>query len=168
MQGSDVLGRRIGAAIIDILILVVVLLLVGAVIGNDLAPGAPDSERFGDLDRLAILIIVFAYYWIPEMLWAQTPGKRVLDLRVERVDGTKAGAGATFVRTLLRIVDGLFAYIVGLAVILATGERRARLGDLAAKTRVVAAGGRPPGEDPKPPPPPPPPSDEDVLAQIMR
>jgi len=164
MAQPDVLGRRIGAAIIDIGIIVVLLLLVGSVIANDLAPGAPDSERFGDRDRLVILVIVFAYYWIPEMLWAQTPGKRVLDLRVERIDGTKAGAGATFVRTLLRIVDGLFAYVVGLVVILATGERRARLGDLAAKTRVVAVGERPA----EPPPPPPPPSDEEVLSQIMR
>jgi uncharacterized RDD family membrane protein YckC len=165
MQGSDVLGRRIGAALIDIGIIIVLLLLVGSVIANDVGPGAPASDRFGDLDRLLILVLVFAYYWIPEMLWAQTPGKRVLDLRVERVDGTKAGAGPTFVRTLLRLVDGLFAYIVGLIVILATGERRARLGDLAAKTRVVAVGA---GSTEPPPPPPPPPSDEEVLSQIMR
>ncbi|MEA2190637.1 MAG: hypothetical protein QOI73_758 [Solirubrobacteraceae bacterium] len=165
MQGSDVLGRRIGAALIDIGIIVVLLLLVGSVIANDIGPGAPDSDRFGDLDRLLILVVVFAYYWIPEMLWAQTPGKRVLDLRVERVDGTKAGAGPTFVRTLLRLVDGLFGYIVGLIVILATGERRARLGDLAAKTRVVAVGA---GSTEPPPPPPPPPSDDEVLSQIMR
>ncbi len=161
MAQPDVLGRRIGAALIDLGIIVVLLLLLGAIVGNDVAPGAPGSDRFGPLDRLLMIGVVFAYYWIPEALWAQTPGKRVLDLRVERVDGTKAGAGATFVRTLLRLVD---FFIVGLVAILATGERRARLGDLAAKTRVVAAGGGPA----EPPPPPPPPSDDEVLSQIMR
>jgi len=49
------------------------------------------------------------------------------------------------VRTLLRIVDWLPAlYLVGFIAMLATGERRMRLGDLAARTRVARAllGGR--------------------------
>jgi len=165
MQQSDVLGRRIGAAIIDIGIVFVLLLLLGSLIGSEVGPDAPDSTRFSDLDRLAILCLVFGYYWIPEALWGRTAGKRVLDIRVERVDGSKAGFGATFVRTLVLV---LIDWLVGLIVVLVTGERRARLGDLAAKTRVVAAHGRPGDDQPKPPPPPPPPSDEDVLTQIMR
>ncbi|MDX6679692.1 MAG: hypothetical protein QOE31_3744 [Solirubrobacteraceae bacterium] len=161
---SDVLGRRIGAAFIDIAIVVVLVLLVGGIVGNDVASDAPASARFGTLDRVLILCLVFAYYWGTETVWAQTLGKKVLDIRVERVDGTKASAGATFVRTLLRLVDGLGLYIVGLIAIFATGERRARLGDLAAKTRVVAAGSRPD----EPTAPPPPPSDEDVIASVLR
>jgi hypothetical protein len=52
---------------------------------------------------------------------------------------------AIAVRTLLRIVDWLPAlYLVGFIAMLATGERRMRLGDLAARTRVARAlpGGR--------------------------
>ncbi|HEX8087055.1 MAG TPA: hypothetical protein VF529_22445 [Solirubrobacteraceae bacterium] len=41
------------------------------------------------------------------------------------------------VRTLLRMLDGLFFYAVALAVVLATGQRRQRIGDLAAGTVVV-------------------------------
>ncbi|MEJ7798788.1 MAG: RDD family protein [Solirubrobacteraceae bacterium] len=165
MQRSDVLGRRIGAAIIDIGIVVVLVLLVGGIVGNDTVADAPDSARFGALDRVLIICLVFAYYWISETVWAQTLGKRALGIRVERVDGGKATAGATFVRTLLRAVDGLLFYLVGLITVLATGERRQRLGDLAAKTRVVAVNERP-GEPP--PASRPPPDDEDALAQIMR
>ena len=40
-------------------------------------------------------------------------------------------------RTLLRVVDGVGFYLVGLVSMLATGERRQRLGDLAAGTVVV-------------------------------
>jgi uncharacterized RDD family membrane protein YckC len=161
---TDVLGRRIGAAVIDIGIVLVIVLLVGGIVGNDTAPDAPTSERFGTLDRLLVLCLAFGYYWLSEALWAQTLGKRVLGIRVERVDGSKAGAGATFVRTLLRAVDGLPAfYLVGLIAIFATGPRRQRVGDLAAKTRVVAADAPTDAA-----PPPPPPSDEDVLASIMR
>jgi uncharacterized RDD family membrane protein YckC len=41
---------------------------------------------------------------------------------------------------VLRIVDGLpVAYLLGLIVILATGKRRQRIGDLAGDTTVVRA-----------------------------
>ncbi len=166
MQQSDVLGRRIGAAIIDLLIVVLIALLVGGIIGNDVGADAPASARFGTLDRVVIVALIFLYYFACEAFWrGQTVGKRVLDIRVERVDGTMAGPGTILVRTLLRAVDGIFFYVVGLIVIFATGARRQRLGDMAAKTRVVSASA-PPQDQPKGPAPPPP--DEDVLAQIMR
>jgi uncharacterized RDD family membrane protein YckC len=165
MQQTDVLGRRIGAAIIDLGIVILIVLLVGGIIGNDTAAGAPDSARFGTLDRLFILLLSFGYYWVLEAGWGQTLGKRALGIKVVRADGSKPGVGATFVRTLLRAIDGLPGfYLVGLIAILATGERRQRLGDMAAKTRVVAAD----APVDAPPAPPPPPSDDDVLAQIMR
>ena len=165
MEQTDVIGRRIGAGLIDLGILLVIVLLVGGIIGNDTAPGAPDSARFGALDRLLIVILAFGYYWVSETVWQQTLGKRALGIQVVRVDGSKPGAGATFVRTLLRIVDSFPGfYIVGLVAVFATGPRRQRLGDMAAKTRVVAVGAGP--VEPKPPPPPP--SDEDVIASVLR
>jgi uncharacterized RDD family membrane protein YckC len=165
MEQTDVLGRRIGAAVIDIGIVVVIVLVVGGIIGNDTAADAPDSARFGALDRLFILLLTFGYYWVLETVWGQTLGKRALGIKVVRVDGSKPGAVPIFVRTLLRAIDGLPGfYIVGLIAIFATGERRQRLGDMAAKTRVVAADAR----IDEPPAPPRPPSDEDVLSQIMR
>jgi uncharacterized RDD family membrane protein YckC len=170
MEQPDVLGRRICAAIIDIGILVLIMLIVGGIFGNDVAADAPFSARFGTLDRLLVIGLGFGYYWVSETVWAQTLGKRVLAIRVVRADGFKATAGAVFVRTLLRIVDAfpgivLYGiYIVGLIAVFATGPRRQRLGDLAAKTRVVAVGPHP--DDPAPPPPPP--SDEDVIASVLR
>jgi uncharacterized RDD family membrane protein YckC len=162
----DVVGRRIGAGLIDIAIVVLLVLLVGGIVGNDTAADAPASARFGTLDRLLVLCLVFGYYWATETVWGQTVGKRVLAIRVVRADGGKAGAGTIFVRTLLRIVDSFPGfYIVGLIAIFATGPRRQRVGDMAAKTRVVAADG-PTGADHRPPPPPP--SDEDVLASVLR
>ena len=65
----------------------------------------------------------------------------------------------------MRFVDWLPGlYIVGAITVYATGPRRQRLGDIAAKTNVVA-------EDTPPPTPPEPrerPDDDDVLAQILR
>jgi uncharacterized RDD family membrane protein YckC len=165
MEQTDVLGRRIGAAVIDIGIVIVLVLVVGGIIGNDAAPDAPDSARFGGLDRVVILCLTFGYFWATETVWAQTLGKRALGIRVVRVDGSKAGAGPVFVRNILRIVDSFPAfYLLGFITILMTGPKRQRLGDIAAKTLVVANDAR----IDEPPAAPPPPSDEDVLAQIMR
>jgi uncharacterized RDD family membrane protein YckC len=71
------------------------------------------------------------------------------------------------VRNLVRFIDWLPAlYLIGFISAFATGPRRQRLGDLAAKTHVVAitdgVGAPPPDE------PPPPASDDDVLASILR
>lgn len=162
---GDVTGRRIAAGLIDLGIVLVLVGLVGGIFGNETAADAPASASFGALDRILAIALVFGYYWITEAVWAQTVGKRVMKIRVVRTDGSEATAGAVFVRTLLRAVDGLFFYLVGLITIFATGERRARLGDLAAKTKVVAADA---------PPPPPPsdrrdrPEDDDTLAQVLR
>jgi uncharacterized RDD family membrane protein YckC len=161
----DIIGRRIGAGLIDVAIVLLLVLLVGGIVGNDTTADAPASARFGTLDRLLVLCLVFGYYWATETVWGQTIGKRVLAIRVVRADGGKAGVGAIFVRTLLRIVDSFPGfYIVGLIAVFATGPRRQRLGDMAAKTRVVAADAA--LDDRRPPPPPP--SDEDVLASVLR
>jgi uncharacterized RDD family membrane protein YckC len=163
MQQSDVIGRRIVAALIDLGIVIVLMLLVGGIFGNDAAPGAPASARYGALDRVLIIGLVFAYFWGTETVWAQTLGKRAMGIRVAGVGGSKATPGAILVRTVLRIVDFLPAfYLVGLIAILATGSRRQRVGDLAAKTRVVLASEQ--SEEP----PPSPTGDADVLSQIMR
>ena len=99
------------------------------------------------------------------MLWAQTVGKKVLGLRVVSADGSAAAPTAILIRNVVRLVDWLpLLYIVGAVSLFMTGERRQRVGDIAAKTRVVAADAPPDA----PGPPPPPPADEDVLAQIMR
>jgi hypothetical protein len=58
---------------------------------------------------------------------------------VVRADGRPARMREIAVRTVLRVVDGVGGYIVGLIVMLATGQRRQRLGDLAAGTIVVDA-----------------------------
>ena len=58
-----------------------------------------------------------------------------MKLRVVRADGRPAGMREIAVRTILRVIDGIGMYIVGLIVMLVTGERRQRIGDLAARPR---------------------------------
>jgi len=140
--GDDALGRRIGAAVADLLILAVVFILVGMVSGGASAREARFSVQLNTASALVFGLILLAYHFVGEAARGQTPGKQLAGVRVVGLDGMPAGAGAIAIRTLLRIVDSLpVLYLLGLVVVLATGQRRQRIGDLAARTQVVRASG---------------------------
>jgi uncharacterized RDD family membrane protein YckC len=79
------------------------------------------------------------YYFVTESTWGRTLGKRWLGLRVERAAGGTPDEREIALRTILRVVDGIGFYVVGLVVMLRSGERRQRLGDIVAGTAVVDA-----------------------------
>ena len=87
----------------------------------------------------AIGFVVYSgYFAIFEAVWAgQTPGKRLVGLRVIDVSGRPLTVYAAIVRNLLRLIDQLPGmYAVGILSILIT-TRQQRVGDLAAGTVVV-------------------------------
>jgi hypothetical protein len=83
---------------------------------------------------VAIIAVSLLYFFLCEALWGCTLGKRLLGLRVLARDGEPASAKAVALRTSTRIVeDGP----IGLAVFLASGKRRGRLGDMLGDTIVA-------------------------------
>src|SRR5947209_13009189 len=139
LTGEGVVGRRIGAGLIDGLVLFAVWFVVGLVSGGGHSAHGHASVHTGTAVTLAAAGISLLYFFVAEALTGQTIGKKMTGLRVMRRDGSRAGAGPVFVRTILRVIDGLpFLYLVGLISIGASGSgRRQRLGDLAAETVVV-------------------------------
>lgn len=89
---------------------------------------------------IALFLVFWGYPIVCEAAFGgQTPGKRVLELRVISADGAPLGWLAAFVRNLLRAVDMLpFGYAVGLVASLSDPWGR-RLGDLVAGSLVVHA-----------------------------
>jgi uncharacterized RDD family membrane protein YckC len=133
VSGSKLDNRRVLAALIDVLI-------VGAGYAVILAA----AGKLGDAGAGGALTVVgigwaLYYYFACESGSGQTLGKRALNIRVVRTDGAPAGMREVGIRTVLRLVDGLFLYGVGLVVMLVTRERRGRLGDLAGGTMIVSA-----------------------------
>ncbi|MEA2458667.1 MAG: hypothetical protein QOC95_1639 [Thermoleophilaceae bacterium] len=137
---TDVVGRRIGAALLDGILLSVIFVVVGIASGGGSTGGGKASVTLGTAGTLVWVAATLVYFIVSEAASGQTVGKRALGIKVVRSDGSRAGAGPIVVRNLLRLVDALpIAYIVGLVTILATGRRRQRIGDMAADTAVVRA-----------------------------
>ncbi len=133
------IGTRGAAAMIDLLltlILVSTLLYLGAS-GLKLVPAIA-----GDWVTAVVIIGNFLIFWgysvAFEALWdGQTPGKRLLGLRVVRNGGGGVDIGTSAARNLIRFVDFLpFGYFAGMVSIIAN-QRNQRLGDLVAGTIVV-------------------------------
>ena len=123
------LGPRFVAALIDNAFWVFAFLWIGAFV--------PESVR-DDTTAMGIIVFVwltawFNYFAFCEWRWGQTIGKNAMALRVIELDGSKPAFGPASVRNVLRLID---FFVVGW-VMIATGERRQRLGDKAAKTVVV-------------------------------
>ena len=132
-SGPQLDNRRIAAALIDLAIVVGGAFVIG------FAAGLSGVGEGGAGLTAVVLAWALYYYFACESSGGQTLGKKAMKLRVVRMDGGTAGMGDIGVRTILRLIDGLFLYLVGLVVMLATGKRRGRLGDLAARTKIVSA-----------------------------
>lgn len=127
-------GRRAVAILIDM----VVLFIVGYLIA--LATGATTSAGFNLQGGPAFLWfgVALAYYVVMEATSGATLGKRAMGLKVVKEGGEPLDWQASIVRNILRIVDGLFFYLVG-AIAVWVSKKRQRLGDMAAHTIVVSA-----------------------------
>jgi uncharacterized RDD family membrane protein YckC len=127
-----IVGRRIVAGLIDLMLVTTVVIAVFRA-GNDTALTPTASLVFS--------LITLVYYFAGEVAAGQTLGKHLLGIEVRRTDGTRADATRIAVRTLMRLVDWIpTLYGLGLAVMAST-RRRQRLGDVLAGTVVVRRGG---------------------------
>lgn len=132
---EDVLGRRITAALIDLALLGGLFIVVALAIGESTVEGGSVSLALDGWPAVVYFALVLLYYFALEAAIGQTLGKLLLGLRVVRADGRPPSAAAIALRTVLRIVDWLpLFYLAGFITMMATGQRRLRLGDLAAKT----------------------------------
>src|SRR2546429_4768024 len=117
-------GPRFLAVLIDTIIIGVVAGILSAIFRN--------SGLSGGITGLLTL----AYFIVMEATQGATLGKMALGLRVVKTDGSPITWTDTLIRNLLRIIDGLFVYLVG-AIFVWTSPLKQRLGDRAAHTVVI-------------------------------
>lgn len=150
------IGSRGAAVIVDTFIQSLAFLLVFVAVSAGLVALRSQLSDFGAsfsggpgvvlvfaVVVLAGFIITAGYFIFFEIVWSgQTPGKRLVGLRVIRENGYPIRPVDAVIRNLVRYVDWLpAAYGVGLLVMLLNGRAR-RLGDFASGTIVVREGSR--------------------------
>ena len=134
------LGDRLIALILDTILLLAVFATVGMWAGakwGGITPSGFDLSGTGALATLAVVGVVgFIYYWLGEGLLGVTLGKAIAGVRIINENGSPCGLGPSLIRNILRIIDGLFLYLVGYFIALFSRLRQ-RLGDHLARTFVV-------------------------------
>ena len=136
---------RFVATIIDAIIIVVIVGILTipflvATIAVNVANGNVSAISSGPIVALTVvgLVVWFLYFTLLEGRYGQTVGKMALSIKVVReADGAPIDYGEAAVRTVLRIIDGLFDYLVG-AIFIWTSDKKQRLGDRVAHTVVVS------------------------------
>lgn len=87
---------------------------------------------------IMLLFPIVVYPVVLESLMeGQTPGKKVMKIRVVKIDGYQAGFGDYLIRWVFRIIDTLFVGVVGL-VSMIVSKNNQRLGDIASGTAVIS------------------------------
>jgi uncharacterized RDD family membrane protein YckC len=144
------IGSRGAAAIVDTVIQFVSVLVlalgsfaagvVGALFG---IRGTSLGVLMFALFAFALFVIMAGYFMLFEILWnGQTPGKRLVGVRVMRENGYPIRPVDSVIRNLVRIVDWLPG-LYGLGVLtMLLNKRSKRLGDFASGTIVIREGAR--------------------------
>src|SRR5258708_4515639 len=142
------IGSRFLAVLTDSFIqgTTLVILFFGLVLILSAAPKVPGTTRATDAATgwflAAVFLFYFLLYWgyfsLFEAFWnGQTPGKRLLKIRVIKDSGRQITLFEALARNLIRVVDALPSFsLIGVITMLCNGEQK-RLGDLVAGTIVV-------------------------------
>lgn len=142
------IGSRFIAVLLDMLLqlgaflLMILVIYLAALSTHALnKPSTPDrtADKWAQAGViLFIFLITWGYYSLFEGLWhGQTPGKRIMKLRVLKDSGRSITLFESLARNLVRYVDYLPGiYAIGLISILCNRQNK-RLGDFVAGTIVV-------------------------------
>ncbi len=134
-------GRRAVAIILDSFLGVVVFIaagfLVGSVTGETTDAGFQLEGGSAVVAMGAVALIGLAYYVLLEAYYGQTLGKRLAGIRVVSEDRSEITLSEAVIRNVLRVVDAIGFYLVGLVFILSSDGRQ-RLGDRVGNTVVVS------------------------------
>lgn len=134
---TDVVGARIGAQVVDVILQFVQFLVVALALAALAGPPATESEIRG-YASLAVLTLPL-YGGLLEGLWnGQTVGGRLVDVRVVDREGRSPSVGQALDRTIPAVV--LFSWVTTAVGLAAADDRRQRLFDRPAGTYVVRPG----------------------------
>ncbi|MGC5745381.1 RDD family protein [Chryseobacterium sp. NFX27] len=134
-------GERMLAFIIDLLIKVAYAVIIFYLFFNIFDLG----YLLSGLDQWSVMavyiVLTFPVYIYPVVLESlmegQTPGKKLMKIRVVKIDGYQASFGDYLIRWVFRLIDTSAAGVVGL-ISMIVSKNNQRLGDIASGTAVIS------------------------------
>ncbi|MGH1519107.1 RDD family protein [Chryseobacterium sp. JK1] len=135
------IGERMLAFIIDLLIRVAYVVIVLYLFFNIFDLGYLMNGLDEWSVRAVYIVLTFPVYIYPlvmeSLMEGQTPGKKLMKMRVVKIDGYQASFGDYMIRWVFRIVDVSFGGVIGL-ISMVVSKNNQRLGDIAAGTAVIS------------------------------
>ncbi len=121
-------GERIAATAIDYAIFIGYIFLIAMISGIMQVP---------QLMAILMVPLVFYHLFMELAMDGQSWGKKVMKIRVVKIDGTQPGFLAYFLRWIFRLIDiGFFFGSISVLTIIINGKGQ-RLGDIAANTTII-------------------------------
>lgn len=134
-------GDRMIAFILDLLIQVAYTIAIFYIFFNILDLGSLLNGLDPWSIRAVYVILLFPTFIYPlileSLMEGQTPGKKIMKIRVVKIDGYQAGFGDYMIRWVFRIIDTTFMGVIGLIAMIVSKNNQ-RLGDMAAGTAVIS------------------------------
>ena len=134
-------GERIGSYFIDLVIKIAYCLVVYWIFFYWL-----NLDRlFRNLDQWSVMTIVFAFYFpvviysitLESIFEGQTIGKKLVKIKVVKIDGYQAGFGDYLMRWFFRLIDITILNGIIALITVVSSKKGQRLGDMAAGTAVI-------------------------------
>ena len=134
-------GIRFVATIFDSVICLIIFGLVGSMVASMVGGTTPDGFEVQGAPAVLVQVVTallsILYFSIFEARWnGQTIGKKIVGIQVLNEDGSAVSFRTSFLRNILRIIDGFGFYLVA-AISVWTSPRKQRVGDRIAHTCVV-------------------------------
>lgn len=88
--------------------------------------------------RFIPIITFMGYHLVSEIVAnGQSWGKKLMGLKVVRLDGAEAGLSDYLLRAIFHIIDSIFSLGILAAMMIASSQKKQRLGDMTANTTVI-------------------------------
>ncbi|MEO8516304.1 MAG: RDD family protein [Flavobacterium sp.] len=134
-------GERMLAGFLDMLIKLAYGIVVFYIFFYRLGLG----DKMSGMDYWSGFAIIIVFYFpiliysitLESIFEGQTLGKKIVKIKVVKIDGYQASFGDYLIRWIFRIVERNFIFIIIGIVVIATSKKTQRLGDMAAGTAVI-------------------------------
>ena len=133
------LGERAGAFLADLFLWGFIYYLIVTLLSYTIGDLIQESGMGSYFVYALMPIFLLLVYHLAFELWntGQSPGKRMLGLRVVRLDGREPRLSDFLLRAVFLLVDVVLSLGMIASILVSTSSKRQRLGDMTAQTAVV-------------------------------